>query len=165
MRHAIVMPYQMMGKLTVEEWRPLIASSVLYEKKLRKKLRSVAFLTGLIPLFALAALVGLAILFQAAWLISLFIVVLIPAIIVGSSLYNPRAKKMRLEADTEASQVIGKDTLLGVLRKIDGMGLNDVDRLKAGKRVRGSAALPSITARIENLQGFPSNPSAYTGAV
>src|SRR2546427_11715711 len=35
-RHAIVMPARMMGKLTIEEWRPLIASSVLFPENMRK---------------------------------------------------------------------------------------------------------------------------------
>src|SRR3989475_10592907 len=36
LRHAIVMPARMMGKLTPDEWRPLIGSSILYQKRLRR---------------------------------------------------------------------------------------------------------------------------------
>src|SRR5712664_13115 len=43
LRHSMVMPARMMGKLIVEEWRPLIASSLTFEKKIRRTLRGKAF--------------------------------------------------------------------------------------------------------------------------
>lgn len=164
MRHSLVMPARMMGKLTVEEWRCLIASSLVFEKKIRKTLRGKAFLlTGLPLIVALVAPIGAAILLQMPWLIYLYPVLIIPLAYLGNKKYSKDLKKARLEADTQASIVIGKALFLDVLKKIDNMGLDDIDRLKTGRRGRGPAGLPSITDRIENLQGTSSLASYSTG--
>ncbi len=157
LRHSMVMPAHMMGKLTVEEWRPLIASSLTYEKKLVRSLRGKAFLLTVLPLIlVLAGMFAASILLQMSWIIFLYIVLIIPVGALGGRRYSSNMKQARLEADTQASAVTGKDPFLNVLKKIEIMGLNDVNRLKSGRRGRRVAGLPSIPERIENLQGFPS---------
>ncbi len=157
LRHSMVMPAHMMGKLTVEEWRPLIASSLTYEKKLVRSLRGKAFLLTVLPLIlVLAGMFAASILLQMSWIIFLYIVLIIPVGALGGRRYSSNMKQARLEADTQASAVTGKDPFLNVLKKIEMMGLNDVNRLKSGRRGRRVAGLPSIPERIENLQGFPS---------
>ena len=149
----MVMPARMMGKLTVEEWRPLIGSSLMFEKKIRRTLRGRAFLlTGLPLIVALAVPITAAIVLQMSWLIILYPVLVLPLAYLGGRRYSSDLKKARLEADTQASAVIGKDSLMAVLRTIDNMGLDDIDRLKTGRGGRRLAGLPSITERIENLQ-------------
>jgi len=147
----------MMGKLTVEEWRPLIASSLLFEKKIRRTLRGKAFLfTGVPLIVALAVPISVAIVFQTPLLILLYPVLVLPLAYLGGKRYGLDLKKARLEADTQASVVVGKNSLLDVLKKIDLMGLDDIDRLKSGRGGRRIAGLPSITERIANLQGMSS---------
>ncbi len=85
-------------------------------------------------------------------IIFLYPALLFPLAILGGRRYNSDLKKARLEADAQTSAVIGKDPLLHVLKKIDTMGLDDIDRLKSGRGGRRLANLPSITERIENLQ-------------
>src|SRR2546425_12060302 len=46
--------------------------------------------------------------------------------------YNADLKRARLEADSPTSSGIGKDALLQVMKKIDMMGLDDIDKLKSG---------------------------------
>ncbi len=151
------MPARMIGKLTVEEWRPLIASSLIYEKKIARSLRGRAFLLTLLPLvLVLAGTFAASILLGMTWIIVLYIILVIPVGALGSRRYSSDLKRARLEADTQASAVAGKDSFLNTIRKIDAMGLDDVDRLKTGRRGRRIAGLPSISERIENLQGFPS---------
>ncbi|TMI16223.1 hypothetical protein E6H35_00500 [Candidatus Bathyarchaeota archaeon] len=153
LRHSMVIPARMMGKLTVEEWRPLIGSSLMFEKKIRRTLRGRAFLlTGLPLIVALAVPITAAIVLQMSWLIILYPVLVLPLAYLGGRRYSSDLKKARLEADTQASAVIGKDSLMAVLRTIDNMGLDDIDRLKTGRGGRRLAGLPSITERIENLQ-------------
>jgi hypothetical protein len=143
----------MMGKLTVEEWRPLIASSILFEKKIKRRLRGKAFLLTALPvILALAVPIAAAIVFHTALLILLYPVLVLPLAYLGSRSYSSDLKKARLEADTQASAVAGKGSLLDVLKKIDMMGLDDIDRLKTGRSGRRLAGLPSITERVENLQ-------------
>lgn len=157
LRHSVAMPARMMGNLTVEEWRPLIASSLLFETKIRRTLRGKAFLfTGVPLIVALAVPISVAIVFQTPLLILLYPVLVLPLAYLGGKRYSLDLKKARLEADTQASVVIGKNSLLDVLKKIDLMGLDDIDRLKSGRGGRRIAGLPSITERIANLQGMSS---------
>jgi hypothetical protein len=143
----------MMGKLSVEEWRLLIASSLLFEKKMKRRLRGKAFLLTALPvILALAAPVAAAIVFHTALLILLYPVLVIPLAYLGNRSYSSDLKKARLESDIQASVVVGKDSLMGVLKKIDMMGLDDIDRLKTGRGGRRLAGVPSIIERIENLQ-------------
>lgn len=156
-RHSMIMPAHMMGKLTVEEWRPLIASSLIYEKKIARSLRGRALLLIVLPfVLVLAGTFAASILLRMSWITLLYIILIIPVGVLGSRRYNSDMKRARLEADTQASAVAGRDLFLNTIRKIDAMGLDDVDRLKTGRRGRRIAGLPSITERIENLQGFPS---------
>jgi Zn-dependent protease with chaperone function len=153
----MVMPARMMGKLSVEEWRPLIASSLVFEKKIKRTLRGRAFLlTGLPVMLALGGTIGAAIVLRISWVVFLYPVILLPLAILGGRSYNSDLKKARLEADKQAAALIGKNSLQDVLKKIDLMGLSDVDKLKSGRGGRRLASLPSITERIENLQGVSS---------
>lgn len=157
LRHSMFMPARMMGKLTVEEWRPIIASSLVFEKKIKRSMRGTTFfLTGMPLIVTLGGTIGVAILLQMSWIIILYPALLFPLAIIGGRRYNSDLKKARLEADAQTSAVIGKDPLLQVMRKIDTMGLDDVDRLKSGRGGRRLASLPSITQRIDNLQGLSS---------
>jgi len=131
----------------------LIGSSLMFEKKIRRTLRGRAFLlTGLPLIVALAVPITAAIVLQMSWLIILYPVLVLPLAYLGGRRYSSDLKKARLEADTQASAVIGKDSLMAVLKKIDNMGLDDIDRLKTCRGGRRLAGLPSITERIENLQ-------------
>ncbi len=153
LRHSMIMPARMMGKLTVEEWRPIIASSLVLEKKIKRSMRGTTFLlTGMPLIVALGGTIGFAILLQMPWIIILYPALLFPLAILGGRRYNSDLKKARLEADTQSSVVMGKELLLQVLKKIDTMGLDDIDRLKSGRGGRRLASLPGITERIENLQ-------------
>lgn len=153
MRHSLVMPARMMGKLSVEEWRPLIASSLMFEKKTKRALRGRAvLLTGLPLIVSLAVPIAAAIVFRSTWVIFLYPVLVLPLAYLGNRSYSSDLKKARLAADAQASVVVGKNLLLDVLRKIDTMGLDDVDRLKSGRGGRRVAGLPNITERIDSLQ-------------
>ena len=52
---------------------------------------------------------------------------------IGRQELQYRSKEARLEADVQASAVVGKNLSLDVLKKIDNMGLNDVEGLKSGR--------------------------------
>ena len=84
----------------------------------------------------------------------LYVIFLLPAVFLASRLYYPQVKKVRLEADAQASDAIGKDLFLEVFKKLDAMNLWDLEARKAGKNIRqpGSAGLPSIAQRMSNLE-------------
>src|SRR2546427_379933 len=120
-------------------------------------MRGTTFLlTGLPLIVSLGGTITAAILLQMSWIIFLYPVLLFPLAILGGRRYNADLKRARLEADSQTSSVIGKDALLQVMKKIDMMGLDDIDRLKSGRGGRRLASLPSITERIDNLQGLSS---------
>jgi len=107
-------------------------------------------LTGMPLIVSLALPISVAFLLQMTWIIFLYPVLVLPLAYLGSKSYSRDLKKAKLGADRETSVVIGKNSLVDVLKKIDMMGLDDIDRLKTGSR--RLAGLPSITERIENLQ-------------
>ena len=150
-RHAIVLPARMMGKLDLEEWQPLMASSILY-RKLSGFSRRAQLVIALPFIGGLLATGAAMYLLRAGWPIFPGTALLLGAAVLWNLLYNPIEKKWRLQADTEASVLTGKDLFLRVLEKIDNMRLDDVERLKTSWHPR----TPSITERIDNLQGFPS---------
>jgi len=129
----------------------------LFEKKIKRRLRGKAFLLTALPvILAIAVPIAAAIMFHTALLILLYPVLVLPLAYLGSRSYSSDLKKARLEADSQSSAVVGKNQLLDVLRKIDTMGLDDIDRLKTGRGGRRLAGLPSITERIQNLQELSS---------
>ena len=152
LRNSMILPARMMGKLSVEEWRPLIASSLVFDKKIKRSMRGTTFLlTGLPLIVSLGGTITVAILLQMSWIIFLYPAFLFPLAILGGRRYNADLKRARLEADSQTSAVVGKDPLLQVLKKIDMVGLDDIDRLKSGRGGRRLASLPSITERINKI--------------
>jgi hypothetical protein len=149
----------MMGRLTVEEWHPLIASSLIYEKKLTRTLRRrVAYALSIMFLLLGGPLIANALL-RMVWIAAFYIVFVVPAFLLARRLYYPYVKEARLKADTEASEVVGRDSLLDVFKKIDMMGLWDIEKRKAarGGWNSRSSGMPSMTQRIDNLQRYSSS--------
>src|SRR5260370_2526446 len=76
LRHSMILPVRMIRKLTVEEWRPLIASSLLFEKMIKRSMRGTTLLlTGMPLIVALRGTIGVAILLQMSWIIFLYPVI------------------------------------------------------------------------------------------
>src|SRR3989442_11443014 len=94
-----------------------------------------------------------------AWIIFLYPLLFVPLGILGSKSYG-RDLKARLAADTQASIVVGKDSLLDVLKKVDMMRLDDIDKLKSGRGGRRLARPLNNTQRIPKPPG-PTPPHKY----
>lgn len=141
-----------MGKLQLEELRPLIAASIIRSKFGGKLTRRAGLTRVVLP----ASLIGLVLVVVALtfvkeqWTPGVLDVAGVASTVVLVYLYAPEGKKVTLLIDRRAAEVVGKENFLQVLQKIDGMGLKDVERLKAGG-LRGRFR-PSITERIDNLQ-------------
>src|SRR5207249_7964803 len=99
LRHSLVMPARMMGKLTIEEWRPLIASSVLFQKKLRRSVDRRWWLYILLPtLLVLVGSTAVDVILRIYWISLIILLMVFPVIIVGNRHYGPYLKKARLDA-------------------------------------------------------------------
>src|SRR5260370_8373729 len=98
LRHSMIMPARMMGKLTVEDWRPIIASSLVFEKKVKRSMRGTTFLlTGLPLIVSLGGTITAPILLQMSWIIFLYPALLFPLPIIAGSPYNSDLMKPTLE--------------------------------------------------------------------
>lgn len=151
----------MRGRLSPEEWRPLIASSLIYEFSpdvprklyLARGLRvAPAFILALAPL-VLVRLLFPTVNIPALGAIGYFFAVLF----VYSTLFWDIAKlrkKLRLKADRNAASLVGRELFLGTLRKIDALRLRDVEERKSEKVgwTLDRTPYPNITLRIDNLE-------------
>ncbi len=150
---AVLLPKRMRGALEPEEWKPIIASRLIYRKRLR---RSQPWGEGLgILLGPLLVIIGGAILYrlfgpEGIGIASLIYFVLVVGPIL-TNLFTQAHKKLRLQADLEATRPVGKETFLLVLRKIDGLRLKDIETTKERRVTRHLSSKPSISERIENL--------------
>jgi MFS family permease len=148
----------MMGRLTVQEWQPLIASSLIYEKKLTRTLRRrIVYAIGLMFLLLAGPLIASALL-RMVWVAAFYVVFVVPAFLLARRLYYPYVREARLMSDREASEAVGRDSLLDVFKKIDMMGLWEIEKRKTGRGRWNSrsSGVPSITERMDNLESYSS---------
>jgi hypothetical protein len=119
----------------------LDASSLLYEKKFSSERRWVYLKTALPMLLIPTGLIG-AIVSRIIWLTILLEISIVPLVLLGLFQLRSYEANIRLRADSKASDLVGIEPFLEVLRKIRNMNLKE-------SRNRG---IPSISKRIENLQ-------------
>ncbi len=149
-------------EFTEQEWKPLIASSLIYEfdPSIRRRLallRPVRFAIVLLVLVSPLLLARLA--FPQVSLPFLPAFGLLILGLFGLNLlfwdFSLARRRLRLLCDRKAAMVVGKDSFLNTLRKIDGMKLADVQARKKEK-IRGWSLVrsmwPNITQRIHNLE-------------
>ncbi|MBO0889168.1 hypothetical protein J2P12_08735 [Candidatus Bathyarchaeota archaeon] len=142
------------GKLTLEEWRPLLASSLVLNTRMRVKRRTVDVASFVSSFVAFGLFVGLLLLPSAPFLpmgifsgtltAGRFIVfIFLGLLFFVFRITGPIRKGLRFRADEIVSQEFGMGpALLNVLRKLDALSL---DR---GRNVLGQA---TVKQRIEKL--------------
>jgi hypothetical protein len=145
LRGEIQLSSRAMGQLTPEEWRPIIASGLIYYKNLTRN-SVVGMLTTMLPI----ALVVPAVLLlsfkylEGSVLIYPIILALIVLTFLAGTRFLLQPKNLWFKADVEAAGLLGKESLVASLRKIDKLDPN-----RSGKR--GGLARPSPSDRVENL--------------
>jgi len=152
----------MRNKLESHEWKPLLASSLIYryDGRIRLRLNTAPFVMLLGPLLLLTValivvtpLLGTG-LFAASFVVIIIIVIFV-VIFYGGALFARYVRRLWLMADQFAAESIGKESLLSVLQKIDAMNLPEEKRLKRRKNYLVANVYdsnrPSITERIQNL--------------
>ena len=157
----VLLPPEMKGKLDPEEWRPLLASSLIYEAKLRiNRYLGIIFVSipiiidalGWWELFAVSTpasgIPALLLILDVAWLF--------PAFFLSGFLAKWFSRRLRLKADGLAAELVGRETLERVLEKMKALGLVDPyagltwgrGYPFAGEFMNGR---PTLTERIANL--------------
>jgi hypothetical protein len=140
--HDLIIRRDMMGRLSPEEWRPLIAAALVYHKRKLPKLRLKAIeIIGIPFLLAIGASFVVLDITHSGLAASPFIFGSLGLIFLGLIRYSKHDAEAGLQADLEAAKIIGKESLLGTLQKIAGLGMADLELRRK----------PSINDRITNL--------------
>jgi hypothetical protein len=166
---SVRLPKRMRGRLTPEEWKPLIASSIIHQglvadarhKKFNdKKLVLTHFFPQmLVPTLLLDGVILLSfrvngVVYRYALLVGGLAGWLAFVLPMMRRFLFVTTKDLQFRADREAADIVGKETLLVVLEKIGGMELDRHPRFDDRWSLR-----PSTRQRIEKLQNY----STYSG--
>jgi len=157
----VILPTEMKGKLRPEEWRPLLASSLIYEARLSLR-RNIGFIFLSTPIIIDA--VGWWELFAVstpasgipALLLIIDIAGLFGTLLVSGVLVKRFTRRLRLRADMLAAEHVGRETLERVLEKMKTLGLVDIYAGSTwGRGYPFSSELmngrPTLADRITNL--------------
>jgi hypothetical protein len=149
----LVLPKRMREKLTPDEWKPIIASALIYEKKLAPKLRGKALANIGLPVIASYVALGVAFaLSKSTWVGLLFLGFPIATLLLGFKRFTPYQRRARLQADLQTTKLVDKEFFLEVLTKIHSSGMKDVEK-REEQAARGRISeFPSITERLDNLR-------------
>ncbi|TMI53183.1 hypothetical protein E6H15_07730 [Candidatus Bathyarchaeota archaeon] len=155
----IVLAERIRGKLRPDEWTPIIASALAFERKLKRRVMGHQlrrfFLPGFLPLALIVVVLMISNPDQAYGVMGLLISGIIILLFLTKYLSASYVRSMRLQADRMAADLVGRDKMIDVLRKIDEMKLKDVEKRKrGGLKVRFSSR-PTITERNRNLLAQP----------
>jgi hypothetical protein len=159
----LILPYRLKGKLAVDDWRSLIASSVLYDRDKGRwyvmiwkgRATSPMMKELVLPIAISDLLLGGAVLlvlrthgptFWILWLATFTSWFAFAAFIIWRT-FILKPGSIQLQADKEAAESVGRESLLNALLKLRGLGLSDIQRNPTNP-LRIS---PSIHERIENL--------------
>jgi hypothetical protein len=157
----VILPKRLRGVLEADEWRPIMASRLIYRKRWMRSQpwrQTLAMLVS-IPLVifggALMAFLFGPSRFAIPWLV--YVVVVVGPIFLN--LVTQAQKSMRLHADAETAVLLGKESFLSVLQKIDLLRLDDVEKTKKSRIMRHFSKKPSITERIETISRIDACPT------
>jgi len=154
-RTGLVLPVQLRGKITAEEWRSIIVASLMRFKDGRRFLQM--FIRSFAPLISIAGIGFLAYLLLGASLAPLAFPVAIFASLLMLRSYSHWMKREALKLDGKTWRIVGRDLFLRVLNKIDTMELKDIEMLKQRRGFTARVLLggkPSITERIGFLEAL-----------
>jgi len=152
----IVFFKKMRGWLTPEQWRPLIASSLVHlTSPVSRKRKSRILRRVLLPLTLIGFVSeAVAYIFSPVLMIFLLIPLLTVSVLAAVVLTSSMDRMSWLEADKYTAETIGREALMASLVKIESGGLSDDEQLERGQSRSNS---PSITQRIQNLQSYGSS--------
>jgi Zn-dependent protease with chaperone function len=158
-RGYLYLPAILRGRLSADEWKPLIASSLitfLYPSLRSKRLRMgrLWILTLALITPATAAIVLLYVNNPFVFFLTMPALVLLLSVVARK--VNMAVRKYLLLSDTMAANITGREQMIHTLKKIDSMGFADIEEREKEKqtiwRKEGVLPWPSITQRIKELE-------------
>jgi hypothetical protein len=150
----IILPAQMVGKLTPEEWKPLVASSIIFHYTIvQRQIRRVVPLIVLPLAGAVAMILALVRVLDPTGSngfleITLIASILTATIVVLMPYLNRWSQSGRFKADREAARIVGKDSILQSLTRVRDLAQEANQR----KRIWGYGYPPNLNQRMANLQ-------------
>lgn len=151
----LLLPLRLKGKLNSEEFRALIAAYLLEQKTGLGKF-AISFAKIFLPLIVYAIVFTYEVhtivsipYADLAWGIGYVVIAAF-----SMKLLLAQGKKQSLEIDLMTAQLVGREFLLGVFKKIDDLKLHDLERLSAKRDLRAkclSLFKVSLQERIDNL--------------
>ncbi len=145
------LPVVLKGKLSPEEWRPLLASGLIYFRIVGKK--TLRYLGELVILPFLVIGIGSALILEASGsglgpsqIFGLSLGLMLATALIGAFLLGRKLAWIRLKADQEASRLVGRDQLRRSLEKVDQI----VGRVASVQTILRFK--PSLAERIRNLE-------------
>jgi len=157
--HGIALPLGMRHALGPEEWKPMIVAALVYRKKMGGRDMITFGLGTMIPYVFLPMVpffVPLVLFLNTSpWLAVVLTIAYTPLYAGiakhGFTRLSPPLRAAMLKADMEASDFLGNDSLLKVLKRIDRFGLEDVEKAKRQTESANEKDRPNLTQRIQNL--------------
>jgi hypothetical protein len=140
------------GRLVAEDWGPILAPSLIFYRRLKKSYNIGALIRVLPGLLFFGGFLIFSYLFlphPSTQLIIGIIVGVIVFIVLGAYSVIRLGRSLVLKADREAALVIGAQSLIEVLRRLETLRELDASR---GRDWPEYGDHPSITKRIANLQ-------------
>ncbi len=150
----IILPAQMVGRLTPEEWRPLVASSIIFQYTIIRRQNWAALPLIALPLAGAVALtlvlIGILDPGRSNGLLEITLIgsVFTATLVLMMPYLNRWSQGGRLKADREAARIVGKDSMLQSLTRIH----NLAQEPNTQRRIRGYGFAPSLNQRIAKLQ-------------
>ncbi len=165
-RTRVFMPVGLRGKLGPDELRSVITPALIFQSKsgirLRHNLASFFWIPYLLGMSALGSFVGFRILnlqrgtLAADVFLTMFLIIFFLFLFFIANRSALYAGRLWFVADRQAAKLVGKQSLLQTLEKIDAMKLADNEQRKTRKPKitslrRRPSWRPSIVERINNL--------------
>jgi hypothetical protein len=153
-RTELLLPLGLRTKLEPDQWRPLLAYSLLQKKNSRLMVYSLfIFITPIIALALATAYVGFMFGTDVGRLFGS--VLTIPALLLGMIMAFHYDKKRLLRYVGEAADLGGKSVMLAALEKISSLGIWEVEKAKKRQGLIGRLwPIPSIDERIKYLNAY-----------
>jgi len=155
-RHGLLLPLGLKGKLSIEEWKVLVVSSLVRIKVQRQFLRRRGWLILFLPL--LAGTIGFSIIVYTLNLARFFsaipVTIIAYAIVLMSFVLSLNCREQRrimVSTDRQTANLVGKDSLIKVLKKIEALQKDD-PRKSGWRRFKLGWRENNIAERIANLE-------------
>ncbi|TMI23756.1 hypothetical protein E6H19_03880 [Candidatus Bathyarchaeota archaeon] len=160
-RGVIMLPRLLMGKLSPEEWKPLLASSIVYndQKFLFGAMFRGFFLPMTAAVFALVAVLLVVLRMSKSPLFQELLFTTVAGYTVFSLFMMRRLfstmRNLYFVADAKAAEIVGRESFIQVLAKIDALNLHHRPRFIGRWNVS-----PNTHQRLEKLKEDTSLPGS-----